>query len=307
MSDSIVPTVIWRHETAVWCQEMTDQNGIYRLSREYVQQPATQRSWDWGGTAGVGRPDGSLMTPSETDYPRTVTFDDTGPQTLIQMIQDLPRVRHAQREPLSWFLNEVMGDLGRAVAEFHDMQMDTAALAADAPTMGMSRLRYYLFGETSEAVERLLTVLGPGRVEDMRACVADAGWHGESRLLHGGLALASVVPLAPSGRILLAGPEMGRGVPELDLGWLAGELTELEIDAQGHGPTRDLVGTLWPAFKAAYTDAYSGATDGQRVAAARVLRVLLHYCDFVSTYPKLPIGEAQLSVLLWLIEDSVSK
>jgi hypothetical protein len=199
-----------------------------------------------------------------------------------------------------------MTELGQTVAELHDSPVSTASELPDEPTMGMARLRGYLFDETTDVVRRLFTALGSARMDVARSCYSDATWDTDPRPIHGGLALGSVVPLAPSGKTLLAGPEVGRGIPELDLGWLAGELTELEIEFQGTGQNAEVVGSLWPSFYAAYTDAFSGTTDARRVTAARLLRVLLHYCDFVSTYPNLPIGEAQVGVLLWLIDDYVS-
>ncbi|MFE6623786.1 hypothetical protein [Streptomyces sp. NPDC057740] len=162
---------------------------------------------------------------------------------------------------------------------------------ADAPTTDvppvLARLRSFVEGRDPQepepaAVRRLrehvVRAWGTARLERLRAWSAELAAPGETVLVHGFASLGALVPPLHRGPVaLLTGEDLGAGRPELDLGWLLGDLAELAwavpvFGDGGQGP--DLPGVL--------LDAYGPGADRELAARAAVLRIALHMRDFAA-------------------------
>jgi hypothetical protein len=75
---------------------------------------------------------------------------------------------------------------------------------------------------------------------------------------------------------LLTGEDLGAARPELDLGWLLGDLAELAwaVPVWGEEPGVDLPAVL--------LDAYGPGADRELAARAAVLRIATHMRDFAA-------------------------
>ncbi|MFK0258332.1 hypothetical protein [Streptomyces sp. NPDC090445] len=157
---------------------------------------------------------------------------------------------------------------------------------------GLGRLRDWARG-SSELRERTLSCWGAERLErllgwaddlapdpaaepipdpvpDPAAGAAPAG----RSLVHGWASLGALVPPLSRGRVaLLTGEDLAVGRPELDLGWLLGELVELAWTTPHQKPA-DLQRLL--------LDAYGPGPDPVLVGRSAVLRVVTHMQDFAT-------------------------
>lgn len=151
---------------------------------------------------------------------------------------------------------------------------------------GLGRLRNWAHG-SGELRERALACWGPERMERLLGWADDlapdpaAAPHpaaapapdGRS-LIHGWASLGALVPPLSRGRVaLLTGEDLAVGRPELDLGWLLGELVELAWTTPHQNPA-DLQRLL--------LDAYGPGPDPVLVGRSAVLRVVTHMQDFAT-------------------------
>ncbi|MET9846093.1 hypothetical protein [Streptomyces ossamyceticus] len=96
-------------------------------------------------------------------------------------------------------------------------------------------------------------------------------------LVHGFASLGALVPPLSRGPVaLLTGEDLGAARPELDLGWLLGDLAELAwaVPVWGEEPGVDLPAVL--------LDAYGPGADRELAARAAVLRIATHMRDFAA-------------------------
>lgn len=168
---------------------------------------------------------------------------------------------------------------GAALRELHT----TPAPTADVPP-ALVRLRSFVDGRDAAppAVQRLrehaVRVWGPARLERLRAWCAELTAPAAPVLVHGFASLGALIPPLHRGPVaLLTGEDLGAGRPELDLGWLLGDLAELAwaVPVFGDGrPGPDLPGVL--------LDAYGPGADRAWAARAAVLRIVAHMRDFAA-------------------------
>ncbi|MEU6802919.1 hypothetical protein [Streptomyces neyagawaensis] len=189
---------------------------------------------------------------------------------------------------------------GTALRDLHATPAPTGA-----PPPALTRLRGFADGTDGgdgggdggdlAAVRRLrehaVRVWGPARLSTLRSWCAEVAApapapDGKERggrdghglvLVHGFASLGALVPPLSRGPVaLLTGEDLGAARPELDLGWLLGDLAELAwaVPVWGEGPGVDL--------SAALLDAYGPGADRELAARAAVLRIAAHMRDFAA-------------------------
>ncbi|MFF7617041.1 hypothetical protein [Streptomyces lavendulae] len=146
---------------------------------------------------------------------------------------------------------------------------------------GLGRLRDWAHG-SGELRERALACWGPDRMERLLGWADDlapdlaAAPHPEDgrALIHGWASLGALVPPLSRGRVaLLTGEDLAVGRPELDLGWLLGELVELAWTTPHQNPA---------GLQRLLLDAYGPGPDPVLVGRSAVLRVVTHMQDFAT-------------------------
>ncbi|MFD3326977.1 hypothetical protein [Streptomyces sp. NPDC058701] len=175
-----------------------------------------------------------------------------------------------------------LASAGRSLRALHAVPVpDDVALG---PPPGLTRLRAWADG-SGELRRRTLASWGPERLERLlgwadQAAPASAPAAaptpaGARVLVHGWASVGALVPpLGRGGRVaLLTGEDLAAGRPELDLGWLLGELVELAWAAPPHD-CADLQRVL--------LEAYGPGPDPVLVGRSAVLRVVTHMQDFAT-------------------------
>ncbi|MFJ3962366.1 hypothetical protein [Streptomyces sp. NPDC090036] len=170
-----------------------------------------------------------------------------------------------------------LASAARALRALHAVPVPDEVPLGTPP--GLTRLRSWAYG-SSELKDRTLAVWGEERMERLlgwAAGLAPDTARGKTgpparSLVHGWASLGALIPPLSRGRVaLLTGEDLAAGCPELDLGWLLGELVELAWAAPPHDST-DLRRVL--------VEAYGPGPDPVLVGRAAVLRVVTHMQDF---------------------------
>lgn len=166
---------------------------------------------------------------------------------------------------------------GRSLRALHAVPVPDEVPLGVPP--GLARLRAWADG-SGDLKRRALAVWGPERMERLLGWAAQAagttgGGPRTRSLVHGWASVGALVPpLGRGGRVaLLTGEDLAAGRPELDLGWLLGELVELAWAAPPHD-SADLQRVL--------LEAYGPGPDPVLVGRSAVLRVVTHMQDFAT-------------------------
>ncbi|MFG2618959.1 hypothetical protein ACGFXC_15250 [Streptomyces sp. NPDC048507] len=175
-----------------------------------------------------------------------------------------------------------LASAARSLRALHAVRVPRPGGPALGTPPGLTRLRDWARGD-GELRERALAHWGAGRLERLLDWADDlspepgatpgtepaAGF-----LVHGWASLGALVPPASRGRsALLTGEDLAAGRPELDLGWLLGELVELAWAR----PPRDA-----SDLQRALLDAYGPGPDPVRTGRSAVLRIVTHMQDFAT-------------------------
>ena len=283
--------VIWQNETSVWFQQLLrGAEGTYLLRREYATDPRD------GSGAPVGVPElhvgGAALLPAvrEPEWPTVDVFALSGDGQLSARL-----LGETEFDPGT---AELFRRTGALIADLHRTD-------GDVPSRGyhLGRLAEAIDGSSGPSPTADLGVrLSAASLERVRRWLAEPATRERRVSSHGNLTMNSVFVDRDAGVEIPYGPEAGMADREFDVGWLLGELTELEY-AFTH---RGLPGGHIPAYAQAFVDAYEGASGAAlevpRLARVVAMRVLLHYLDFAETMPELPIGTEDVVFLEWLIE-----
>ncbi|MEU8776220.1 hypothetical protein [Streptomyces sp. NPDC048606] len=174
-----------------------------------------------------------------------------------------------------------LASVGPALRTLHEAPVPAHRAPPLAAPPGVRRLRDRCRSD-GELRRRTLAVWGTRRMArlldwaDVLAPEPRARQDGVRPLspVHGWASLGALVPPLSRGRAaLLTGEDLGLGRPELDLGWLLGELAELDWTT-AHQDTADLRRLL--------VRAYGPGPDPVLVGRAAVLRVVTHMQDFAT-------------------------
>lgn len=138
---------------------------------------------------------------------------------------------------------------------------------------------------TARLTDAALRHLGSDRLLRLRRW-CESVLEPEGRPVHGGVSLGSALPTEGDVRIeLLSGENLTLGPPELDLGWLLGELLELTLPEGEVEP-----GEAFPVLSNALLLAYERPLDPGLLHRAATLRVAVHahdYAAYVGWHPRL--------------------
>lgn len=162
-------------------------------------------------------------------------------------------------------------------------RLHAAAVPADVPRgpPAISRLSGWLAAPDGDLAPPARRRLGRGRwARAQDWCDGQPGPGGDV-LLHGAPSLGLLVP-SPQRAVagLITGEDLARGRAELDLGWLLGELVELE-----HAARRGLGSAVpgdYAGFTAALLNGYGAEPAGAATRRVAALRVLTHAHDYAA-------------------------
>lgn len=193
----------------------------------------------------------------------------------------------AETEEAGRILREAVWGVGSALAQLHST-VTAVAPSLPAPP-GIARLSRWFDrggegpGDSLRLFEAMLRVVGSNRVHKLREWIEECDFGGERGvLLHGGPSLGCLVPSPVKNRehVLLTGEELCRGRAEFDLGWLLGELAELDmLERRGR---MNLPATRLKDVAQQLLHGYEHPVDAPLLGAVSVLRVLTHTHDAAS-------------------------
>lgn len=153
---------------------------------------------------------------------------------------------------------------------------------------GLVRLHQWLAGTTRGTGPERLHAAATPRWGEYRLRLLN-GWAkdaadaaGEPVLVHGWASLGALVPAQhPGPAALLTGEDLGTGRPELDLGWMLGDLAELAWRM----PHLDLQDPTCAALARGFVTSYGSSFDRAAAARCAVLRIVTHMQDYASYQP----------------------
>lgn len=287
--------IAWEYDTRVWQQQLRNEDGSWRLIRrikdsradDTLRRERSARRLDDASSQAVVR----FPAPDRTTEGAVYTL--TGPELLGSLLWPDPRLTSGE-------IVAVMTTLGEAVAA---LQRDGAAAASvagiDSPHL--IRLAAHLTAHPTTHAGLVVVQQQARVVERLRAWLAELPREGV--LCHGGFTLGSVFIDADLRRPEVpVGDELMASIPELDLGWMLGELTEFEYLAQGRGTDP----SAYPTAAAALVDGWRTATgrepDRRWLDRVIALRYFLHLCDFAETTRSTDTGSRNAAFLAWLVE-----
>ncbi|MEV8328421.1 hypothetical protein [Kitasatospora sp. NPDC056731] len=147
------------------------------------------------------------------------------------------------------------------------------------PPPGLLRLRAWAVSD-DELRRRARRFWGRRRTGLLLGWATEAAEGADPRRpVHGWASLGSLVPPLHSGRTaLLTGPDLGTGRPELDLGWIVGDLAELAWRL----PSFDRAPAPYDsaALRRVFLDSYGPGPDPVLTGRCAVLRIAVHLQDF---------------------------
>lgn len=293
--------IVWQVDTAVWRQEIHVDGIDILLRRRYRVPPGME-----------GRPDTSLI-PSAVSLAAFVTgreesgYLNYSLSTMTSLASDL-----WPTPPSSWggrSVNEVFRGLGVALADLH---RPTAPHDARPPQV--TRFLDYCSMPESTPASRFLALLGESKVDQLKHWAESLPQAGV--LSHGAWSLGSIFVSPATGSVeVVIGEELVTAHREFDLGWMLGELCEFEVTARRSGQNW----AIYAAAGAALLDGYAegaarfpntvhpGALTIDSGAIARVVavRVALHQCDFVESWPEnMSLAAENAHLVSWLVDQA---
>lgn len=286
--------IAWEYDTRVWRQRLQSESGAWRLVRRIKETRAddtsrrerSAQSLADGGGAGRVR----FLAPTYTS--EGAVYDLTVSEVLASWLWPQTRVDDAD-------LLDVMRGLGEALGALHVERASESVTGIDSPHL--RRLAAHLSAGTATYAGLVVLQQKPEVIAQLRSWLADLPREGV--LCHGGFTLGSVFvdPTLTTVEVP-TGDELMASTPELDLGWMLGELTEFEYLAGMRGSD----GSSYAAAAHALTDAWRTATgttiEPRRLQRVVALRYFLHLCDFAETTHSTDTGSLNAPFLTWLVE-----
>jgi aminoglycoside phosphotransferase (APT) family kinase protein len=277
-ADLNTATTVWEFDTAAWYQRLMHTGSSFALTRRYRQQCEAEHQRGQTMPPPVGR----------AAFVCGVRVDDSEFRFDLAVGDQLANQLWPVVSPTFLTDNglQSMADLGRLVARLHG---GGPPPPGDVGGPHVRRLRSYLSATDSpmdvSAVHAALQGETLGALRSIARTITD----GPHLTCHGGFSLGSVFTDDDHKTVQVAiGPEMCCGPPELDLGWMIGELTEFEYTAANSGKSLGAAHSA-PFGRAAQAllDGYSAESgrevDRRRLDDVVAARIALHMFDFVRT------------------------
>lgn len=286
-------SVIWQNETSVWFQKLTRMGPQeYTLQREYTIDPL-----DGAASTNLTLPASPSSIPGATmiqsirrpEWPSVDVYELKNERQLALLV--LEGSKHNQG------IADAFERLGRLMADHH-----SGAVATNTTPYHAGRLANFIERPSvGSPAANLLKKLSDDRARCLQPWVDELKNTQVGVPSHGNMTMNSVF-VGDDDIEFPYGPEACSTFPEYDVGWLLGELTELEYSFT----SRKLDGQHIPLYARSFVEAYersSGALlDIPRLARVVAMRICLHYLDFSETMPTMPIGMADMIFLEWLID-----
>lgn len=244
----------------------------------------------WERRAGTGR-GAPLKAPSPGARAAVETANGPGVRFVLPVVEGetllyaMPGALSAARlvrgsDPeLAELLRSALRETGAALGRLH-----AAPVLEELPDSppGLARLSGWLKAGRDELAVTARERLGEGRSRRAEEwCAALGDTDGAPVLLHGAPSLGTLVPAPRLGVGALAtGEDLARGSGALDVGWLLGELVELEEAARrglGTAPDADYTG-----LTTALLDGYGVRQADAAMRRVATVRVLTHAHDYAT-------------------------
>lgn len=272
---------LWAYDTCIWFQNLVHDGPRYRLERFYKDERADGAAVDGLGT----RHHQVRFLPPLDATARTLVYELRCPDMLAT---HLPQKDADQ--------GQVFHDLGAALAGFHR----SAPLPGRGSTT-LARFTDYLAEGRGTPAGHALAGIGRERLELVRQWLRELEEQ-KQVLCHGAFTLGTVFEGAGHRLDVAVGPEVTTGPPELDLGWMLGDLMELEHMAMTLGLPTEGYGVWGQALVAGYAQESGHEADTALLTTVAALRVVLHHCDFAASHPMANPSSENTRFLCWLVD-----
>ncbi|MGX1975447.1 flavoprotein [Streptomyces kronopolitis] len=210
---------------------------------------------------------------------RLVTGTVDGPARLYDVCGDVSAAHLLLHQGPATELAKPLHDLGRLLRAVHDLEPPTGSWTGTS--RGLARLGEWLAGRAGGpraacAQGQVRRSLGEARWAQVFAWYSQTVTDADTTLAHGSAGLGALVVDRDSGGVdLLTGEDVCVMPWYVDLGWVVGELVELQWQVGGDK-------AAWQSLTDALFEGY-GRDLGQRWKEIAVLRILLHVHD-IATY-----------------------
>ncbi|WP_432924931.1 hypothetical protein ACQPZZ_31105 [Microbispora sp. CA-135349] len=225
----------------------------------------------------------TLPEPADGDDASAVTYRTALPYAVAGMFLGAGGTGDRAPGDMEAVAAATLTEAAKALARLHAAAPPAVELPGPG---GPSRLLGWLrTGRAPRAGSHLhpqaARMLGRDRMTAVEAWCVAAGR--ERRvLLHGAPGHGILVPpVGGRGGALLTGEDLAAGLPEFDVGWLAGELVEFREAARrlGHGPLREID---YDGLIGHMVEGYGAPLDLAVVGRSAVLRFFTHTHDFAA-------------------------
>lgn len=269
--------IAWNYNTSVWQQRLVFDGPGWRLVRRAKDghtDDALRRSRSAERLASVAQQDGvRFVRPGHSE--EGSVYELTACEVLAGQLW--PDLRVVGRD-----LESLMTRVGAAIARVHTSADLTADVEEGVTSPHLRRLRAHLDADPSTWAGQAIAELRPSVVAQVRRWLDELPTCGA--LCHGGLTLGSIFVDEGAQRIeVLAGEELMLSVPELDLGWLLGELTEFEFQAGVRGSSGLPYEGAAKFLLEGWTSVTGHAPDQRWIDKVIALRSFLRMCDLAET------------------------
>ncbi len=287
--------IAWNYGTSVWQQRLVFDGPGWRLVRQIQggsPDDAARRQRSADRVASIEQAvDVRLVAPTHTDDGAAYALSAC--EVLVGQLW--PELRVVGRE-----LESVMTRLGAAVATMHT----SVGFTADVETVTsphLLRLRAHLDAAPTTWAGRAIAELRPSVVGHVRRWLDELPSTGT--LCHGGFALGSVFVDQDAQLIeVLTGEELMLSTPELDLGWMLGELTEFEFQAGVRGGN----GMVYEGAARWLLEGWTSVTgvdpDQRWLDKVIAMRSFLRMCDVAETTKSADAAARNALFMTYLVE-----
>lgn len=287
--------IAWDYGTRAWRQRLVLDGPQWRLVRrtnESSPQDTARREAARADLASIELASGSrLVRPTYTDEGAVYELDAVE----VLMSQLRPELRLVGRE-----LEATMTSLGKALGTLHSRPAPEGGVGG-AVSPHLLRLRAHLDAAPSSWAGQVVAQLKPTVVASLRRWLDEVSTG--TVLCHGGFSLGSAFVDGSGTRLdILAGDELMLSTPELDLGWMLGELTEIEYLAGLRGGNGMAYAGAGEWLLEGWTAVTGRAPERVRLDKVIALRNFLQACDVAETTRSTDAAERNALFMSYLVE-----
>ena len=287
--------IAWDYGTRAWQQKLVLDGPQWRLVRRTIEsspEDTARRATAVAELAQVEVAAGTrLVRPSYTAEGAVYELEACE----VFASQLWPELRQVGRN-----LESAMTALGAALAALHAQPAPEPGVGG-AVSPHLLRLQAHLDAEPTSWAGQVVAQLKPQVVASLRRWLDEVSTG--PVLCHGGFSLGSVFVDAAAQRVeIVTGDELMLSTPELDLGWMLGELTEIEYQAGLRGGD----GLAYAGAAEWLLEGWTAVTGKvpNRVLLDKViaLRTFLQVCDFAETTRSIDAAERNALFMSYLVE-----